>query len=605
MKKIIVITVLVLMMIGLVYADAEPSSWALEEVEEAREKELIIPETDNNFRNNISREVFCKLIVNMVETTLGREISLTISNPFLDVNDTDVTKAYQLGIVNGTSATTFAPNNNITRQEIAAMMMRAARKLDDLRNTTYTQNIDINGIIFSDQSQIASWALNDVKELSKLGLMKGVGDNLINPLGNTTIEQSILLSLRLNKKVSSGSPENPNPDSNLAAIENKIFNVNENEMLTIAIDELVTGSNSLTQITSVTGLNGHSISADKRNIEYTAGEVTEDTSYDVVAVIGENDNSVTVNFKVIVKDLEGTSAFTAKENVEFTTNENKVLNISINDLVNGAGNFAEIVSVEGAEDIVINPNKKSFQYTVGHVSDDIEKNLSVTISENGVSVVASLKVNIKDITLGFIKNSEIRVPESSVKKIYIEDVFIEPNDDATIIAVESSTIPEERIEISPDKKFFTYKARQVLFTGPPYMVTLKVRNKGRNYMNKFGIIVENDPNNRLPQKKYSGEYYIVTMTADESRKSIPLTAIVSDANHDPIKGVKVYRTGRAEPSGIHCEFKPIAGRLSEKLVIKYNTPQPSGSQDSVQTFKLRLSDGKDNVTVKIKVIKQW
>ncbi len=179
---------------------AEPSSWAETEVNEARAKGLVIPEADDNFQTPITRELFCKLIVKMVEVRDGSPVQVAIENPFEDTNDISVMKAYQLGIVKGVSATSFAPKNLITRQEIAIMMMRAFRVLDQLKGTSYTENVDISGISFADESSISDWALLDVKEANKLGLLKGVGGNKVDPLGNATIEQSIMLCLRLYKK---------------------------------------------------------------------------------------------------------------------------------------------------------------------------------------------------------------------------------------------------------------------------------------------------------------------------------------------------------------------------------------------------------------------
>ncbi len=182
---------------------AAPSEWAKYEVNEAREKGLLISEIDGKFVDNITRKEFCKFIVNMLERTIGEEVKLTKkATPFDDIKDLDVTKAFNLGIVKGVSKPTdsqqlFLPNNLITRQEIAVMMMRTARKLDALNLSDYTERIDVSGQVFNDQKNIAKWAIDDVRQLSKLGIMKGVGNDNIAPLGNTTVEQSILLGLRL------------------------------------------------------------------------------------------------------------------------------------------------------------------------------------------------------------------------------------------------------------------------------------------------------------------------------------------------------------------------------------------------------------------------
>ncbi len=205
MKKSIAVMLTVALVVSLLVGFAIPSDWAQAEVEEARSKNLIVAEADQNYQLPISRALFCKLIVQMIEQSHGAPIAVVIENPFNDTTDQSIIKAYQVGVVKGISANQFAPNNLITRQEVAVMMMRAFRVLDAIKVKTYTKNVDVSGIVFADEASIASWAIDDVREAFKLGIVKGVGDNKIDPLGNTTIEQSILLSLRLyNRYLSNG-----------------------------------------------------------------------------------------------------------------------------------------------------------------------------------------------------------------------------------------------------------------------------------------------------------------------------------------------------------------------------------------------------------------
>ncbi len=198
MKKAVALTIVLALIFNLAFFSfSEPSNWAQAEVDEARQKNLLVAEADQNFQNNITRQLFCKLVVQMIEQARGAAVDITTTNPFDDTADAAIIKAYQLGIVKGVSKTAFAPNNLISRQEVAVMMMRAFRLLDDMKGTSYTKNLETDNLIFNDQAAIASWALADVKAAYALGVVKGVGDKRIAPLGNATIEQSVLLSLRL------------------------------------------------------------------------------------------------------------------------------------------------------------------------------------------------------------------------------------------------------------------------------------------------------------------------------------------------------------------------------------------------------------------------
>jgi len=173
------------------------SSWAEKEYEDARAFNLVIDGTDENYKEDIARDLFCKLIVNMIEQRMGQKLVITIENPFSDTNDEDIIKAYQLGVVNGTSATTFSPEQAITRQEMAIMLIKAAKKLDELSGTHMTDDLVITDIQFNDEEDIAEWALKYVKEAYAIGILSGVGDNKINPLGFATTEQSVALTIRL------------------------------------------------------------------------------------------------------------------------------------------------------------------------------------------------------------------------------------------------------------------------------------------------------------------------------------------------------------------------------------------------------------------------
>ncbi len=198
------------------YGAGGPSAWASAEVDSARAANLVIGDADDNFQAEITRGLFCRMIVNMVEETVGTSIDVEISNPFYDTEDTAIVKAFQMGIVKGTSSTEFAPDAFITREQVAVMMMRAARKLDELTGMDYEASADANGITFADEAEISSWAIKDIKKANSLEVMNGVGFGRIDPLGTTTIEQSILLAYRLHNAYvlsgqSSGSAYNRAP----------------------------------------------------------------------------------------------------------------------------------------------------------------------------------------------------------------------------------------------------------------------------------------------------------------------------------------------------------------------------------------------------------
>ncbi|SMC34176.1 S-layer homology domain-containing protein [Papillibacter cinnamivorans] len=288
----------------------EPSSWALAEVEEARANGLVTPAADGNYLGNITRVLFCMQIVNMVETATGSSVALTITNPFGDVDNVYVTKAYQMGIVNGKAAGVFDPLAFITRQEIAAMMMRAARVLDSMEGKSYAALSGTDSLVFADQDQIGSWALSDVRLLNGLEIMKGVGGNRINPLGNTTVQESILLVNRLYKgllasPVTGGTTENTAPEALSNPVE---FTVQEQTELIISADQLASDvDGDILEVVKINGqINPYStvygtaeLTTDGR-IRYVSGDVSSNSIDDFVVTVSDGTDLTHINIRVNV-----------------------------------------------------------------------------------------------------------------------------------------------------------------------------------------------------------------------------------------------------------------------------------------------------------------
>lgn len=168
------------------------SDWAIKELEDALNNALIPNSLNNkNYTQNITRAEFAAVAVKMYEQLTLKAAVSADSNPFSDTNDSEILKAFALGITNGTSATTFEPNSLITRQEMATMMVRALEKAD------VSTSVNLNTVKkFADHAKIESWALNGVYFMSNAGIIKGKGNNTFDVLGNATREEALAISIR-------------------------------------------------------------------------------------------------------------------------------------------------------------------------------------------------------------------------------------------------------------------------------------------------------------------------------------------------------------------------------------------------------------------------
>lgn len=101
-----------------------------------------------------------------------------------------VTWAAENGIVNGVSDTEFAPNVNITREQLAAILYRYAEYND----------YDVSGrddlSEFTDRSSISSYALDAMRWAVDEGLITGITNTTIEPQGTATRAQAATMFMR-------------------------------------------------------------------------------------------------------------------------------------------------------------------------------------------------------------------------------------------------------------------------------------------------------------------------------------------------------------------------------------------------------------------------
>lgn len=174
-----------------------PDKWAKEEVEHLISLGIVPSSIQNNYKENITRDEFCNLVINLIEVKTGKKINILISdlnrdvaeNPFIDTDKEWIINANSLEVVSGRGNGIFDPEGNITRQEAAVM----------LTNTADVLGIEVGDLnsVFADDSKIASWAKSSVGFVSNEGIMVGMGNNIFNPKGTYTRQQAIVTVLRL------------------------------------------------------------------------------------------------------------------------------------------------------------------------------------------------------------------------------------------------------------------------------------------------------------------------------------------------------------------------------------------------------------------------
>ena len=175
------------------------SGWAAGELKKADELGLIpgvLYGTD--FTRPITRAEFAAVSVKLYENLTGNTATPVSPNPFTDTSDPEVLKAFNIGAVNGTSATTFAPDATLTREQMATMLTRVLKSayiegwtLDT--DAQFTLNFTMP-TPFADDALISGYARQSVYFMSANGIIGGTGNNNFSPRAASTSEAAVSIA---------------------------------------------------------------------------------------------------------------------------------------------------------------------------------------------------------------------------------------------------------------------------------------------------------------------------------------------------------------------------------------------------------------------------
>lgn len=204
------------------FLDVSNSAWYVSAVEYVYANNIMSGIGNNMFDPNgyTSRAMMVQILYNME----GRPV-VTISNHFTDVSPdawyaSAVEWAMQKGITSGVSATKFAPNKDVTRQEVACFLYKyASFKGKDVSGRNSLSR-------FGDYEQVASWAVEAIQWANNAGIISGTDKGMLNPLGNATRAENASMMQRYMMSDSNSDSGNNNI-SQLVYAEQVVALVNE------------------------------------------------------------------------------------------------------------------------------------------------------------------------------------------------------------------------------------------------------------------------------------------------------------------------------------------------------------------------------------------
>ena len=171
------------------FTDVDASSWSYPGIRYCVENGLM-----SGIGNGLFAPQMTTTRAQMVQIlyNLAGDPEVSGTTPFTDLTDDwyqdAVLWGYQTGVVAGTSATTFSPNDPVTREQAAVLLMGYAEKI---------AQVDLSGAQadlsrFPDGDQVSDWARTQMSAAVALGLINGVpidGRDYLCPQDSATREQ--------------------------------------------------------------------------------------------------------------------------------------------------------------------------------------------------------------------------------------------------------------------------------------------------------------------------------------------------------------------------------------------------------------------------------
>ena len=176
------------------FTDVKGADWFIDDVIYVYANGLMTGTSTNPMLFSPNATLTRAMIVTILYRHAGSPNVSGLANPFNDVAEgqwyTNAIKwAVSKGIVSGYGNGKFGTEDNITRQDLAVILMRYMNYLK------IVMPVNMQWIIFADEADIADYAMDAIQTFNKLGIINGTGKNasgqtIIDPKGNATRAQA-------------------------------------------------------------------------------------------------------------------------------------------------------------------------------------------------------------------------------------------------------------------------------------------------------------------------------------------------------------------------------------------------------------------------------
>lgn len=173
--------------------------WSEKAVALSRSQGIVNGYPDGRFHPDelVTRAEVARMLVNAVGLAEYRRDVSGVDSVFRDVcyehwAKADIILGREAGIISGDGDGLFRPGDYITRQELAALLVRALQFVGEVE-------IAAASLDFSDKDDVAGWAREYVNRAVGAGLLKGYPDGTLKPEGFTTRAEAVAVIGRLLK----------------------------------------------------------------------------------------------------------------------------------------------------------------------------------------------------------------------------------------------------------------------------------------------------------------------------------------------------------------------------------------------------------------------
>lgn len=184
------------------FKDVPSGSWFEEAVKYVTEKGLFSGTSADTFSPNVN------MSRGMFVTVLGRTAGAAVTDTNTGFSDVSADKYYapyikwaaDNGIVTGVGNGKFAPDADVDREQMCAIIIRYLRDYKKIDLSQY----ETGSADFSDAAAISAWALSDVNTAQQLGFVQGSlvsGAVVFNPKGKTTRAAAAAVFMRLDQSM--------------------------------------------------------------------------------------------------------------------------------------------------------------------------------------------------------------------------------------------------------------------------------------------------------------------------------------------------------------------------------------------------------------------